>query len=128
MGGKDTGRTGTVADARRVDEVVVFQRLEADQLRRITDLLLADTRRRTAAQGITLDVAPEAVDRLADRGHQPDFGARPLRRVIQRELDTPLSRLLLQGGVQRGDTVVVTVRDGGLEFEVAPAREPARQG
>ncbi|CAA9253506.1 MAG: ATP-dependent Clp protease ATP-binding subunit ClpA [uncultured Blastococcus sp.] len=111
----------------RVDEVVVFQRLEADQLRQITDLLLEDTRRRTDAQGITLDVAPEAVMWLADHGHQPDFGARPLRRVIQRELETPLSRLLLQGGLQRGDTVRVVVRDERLDFEVAGDRAPAGQ-
>ncbi|MGY1722965.1 ATP-dependent Clp protease ATP-binding subunit [Blastococcus sp. SYSU DS0533] len=111
----------------RIDEVVVFERLEPDQLRRITDLLLEETRRRTSAQGITLEVAPEAVEWLADHGHQPDFGARPLRRVIQRELDTPLSRLLLQGGVQRGDTVRVVVGDGGLDFEVAGYREPAGQ-
>jgi ATP-dependent Clp protease ATP-binding subunit ClpC len=81
-----------------------------------------------SAQGIEAEFTPEAVDWLAERGYEPSFGARPLRRVIQREVDNPLSRLLLDGRVRRGQRVRVTVRDGGLDFEVVESREPAASG
>src|SRR3954452_1891564 len=102
----------------RIDEIVVFQQLEGAQLRQITDLLLEETRRRMRAQGIELEFATEAVDWLAEHGYQPEFGARPLRRAIQRELDNRLSRLLLEGQVHRGQRVRVVVRDGDLDVEV----------
>ncbi|GAB3346845.1 ATP-dependent Clp protease ATP-binding subunit [Modestobacter lapidis] len=103
----------------RIDEIVVFRQLETEQLTRITDLLLDETRRRLAAQDITLEVAPEAVTWLAERGHEPTFGARPLRRAIQREVDNPVSRLVLGGGLRAGQQVVAAVGDGGLEFAVS---------
>jgi ATP-dependent Clp protease ATP-binding subunit ClpC len=109
----------------RIDEVVVFQQLETDQLRRITDLLLEETRRRMRAQDIDLEFDDEAVGWLAERGHEPEFGARPLRRVIQREVDNPMARLLLDGRVRRGQRVRVAVREGALDFDVVDTREPA---
>jgi ATP-dependent Clp protease ATP-binding subunit ClpC len=112
----------------RIDEIVVFRRLEPEQLRQITDLLLEETRRRMRAQDIEVEFTPEAVDWLAEKGHEPEFGARPLRRVIQREVDNPMSRLLLDGRVHRGQRVRATVRDGGLDFEVVETPEPAGAG
>ncbi|MCS0636964.1 ATP-dependent Clp protease ATP-binding subunit [Streptomyces sp. LP05-1] len=109
----------------RIDEIVVFRRLDEEQLRRITDLLLEETRRRTRAQGVTLEVAPEAVDWLARHGHQPEYGARPLRRTIQREVDNRLSRLLLDGALPAGSRVRVTV-DG--EDRLAFGAEPPAEG
>ncbi|WP_236827666.1 MULTISPECIES: AAA family ATPase [unclassified Blastococcus] len=103
----------------RIDEIVVFRQLERTQLERITDLLLEETRRRLRAQGIELDVSPEAVSWLAERGFEPQFGARPLRRAIQREVDNRLSRLLLDGRVRSGQRVHAVVGDGRLDFEVA---------
>ncbi|MEE1755351.1 ATP-dependent Clp protease ATP-binding subunit [Streptomyces sp. SP18CS02] len=111
----------------RIDEIVIFQRLSEEQLRRITDLLLEETRRRMRAQGVSVDFAPEAVDWLARRGHQPEYGARPLRRTIQREVDNRLSRLLLDGGLPKGARVRVTVEDGELSFPVEGA-EAGRAG
>jgi len=102
----------------RIDEIVVFQQLDAGQLRRITDLLLEETRRRLKAQDIDIEFDDDAVDWLAQRGHQPEFGARPLRRVIQREVDNRMSRLLLEGGVRRGQRVRVGVREDALQFDV----------
>jgi ATP-dependent Clp protease ATP-binding subunit ClpC len=110
----------------RIDEIIVFQALETEQLRQITDLLLEETRRRMRAQDIEVEFDEAAVDWLAERGYQPEFGARPLRRVIQREVDNPMSRLLLDGRLTRGGRVRVTVRDGALDFGVAD-REPAAQ-
>ncbi|WP_409329319.1 ATP-dependent Clp protease ATP-binding subunit [Trujillonella humicola] len=112
----------------RIDEIVVFRQLEPEQLRRITDLLLEETRRRMAAQDIALEFAPEAVDWLAERGHQPEFGARPLRRVIQREVDSPMSRLLLDGRVRRGRRVRVSAGEGHLEFSPVEEQDDGAPG
>jgi ATP-dependent Clp protease ATP-binding subunit ClpC len=103
----------------RIDEIVVFRQLETEQLTRITDLLLEDTRRRLAAQDVTVEFTPEAVAWLAERGHEPAFGARPLRRAIQREVDNRLSRLLLGGELGAGQRVTVGVADGELDLRVA---------
>jgi len=100
----------------RIDEIVVFRQLTGDQLRRITDLLLERTRRLLHAQGITVEFTDPAVDWLAERGYQPEYGARPLRRTIQREVDNQLSRLLLDGRVGEGGRVTVDVEDGRLAF------------
>ncbi|HEU0088040.1 MAG TPA: ATP-dependent Clp protease ATP-binding subunit [Pseudonocardiaceae bacterium] len=102
----------------RVDEIVVFHRLDAEQLREITGMLLEETRRRLHAQDVSLDVAPEAVDWLAQRGYQPEFGARPLRRTIQREVDNPLSAMLLDGRLGPGQQVGVGVLADQLSFTV----------
>ncbi|MBY8341782.1 ATP-dependent Clp protease ATP-binding subunit [Streptomyces spinosirectus] len=103
----------------RIDEIVVFRRLTGDQLRQITNLLLEKTRRLTQAQGITVEFTDAAVDWLAERGHQPEYGARPLRRTIQREVDNQLSRLLLDGRIQEGGRVTVDMTDNHLEFRTA---------
>ncbi|MEU6082549.1 ATP-dependent Clp protease ATP-binding subunit [Streptomyces sp. NPDC047108] len=98
----------------RIDEIVIFRQLTDEQLRRITDMLLDETRRRLRAQDVTVDFSPEAVDWLAHRGYQPEYGARPLRRTIQREVDNHLSRLLLSGRLQPHTRVMVDVAEGKL--------------
>jgi ATP-dependent Clp protease ATP-binding subunit ClpC len=65
---------------------------------------------------------------LAEKGRQPEFGARPLRRAIQREVDNPMSRLLLDGRLHRGQRVRVVVREGHLDFEVVETKEPVTVG
>jgi len=100
----------------RIDEIIIFRQLETDQLRQITELMLGETRRRLANQNVTLEISTEAVDWLADKGFQPEFGARPLRRTIQRELDNRLSKLLLSSDLKPGQTVKVDVSDGKLVF------------
>jgi ATP-dependent Clp protease ATP-binding subunit ClpC len=104
----------------RIDEIITFRRLEPDQLRRITGLLLEDTKRRMHAQDIDLDFTPEAVDLIADRGHEREFGARPLRRTIQRMIDNQLSRLLLDGQIRPGQQINVAVHGGEIAFEPSP--------
>jgi ATP-dependent Clp protease ATP-binding subunit ClpC len=104
----------------RIDEIIIFRGLDRVQLRQITALLLEQTRRRLRAQNVTLTLTDAATDWLANRGYQPEFGARPLRRTIQREVDRKLSRTLLGGQINPGDTVTVDVRDGALDFEVQP--------
>ena len=101
----------------RIDEIVVFRQLTGDQLREITKLLLERTRRLLHAQGVAVDFTDSAVDWLAERGYQPEYGARPLRRTIQREVDNRLSRLLLDGRIADGGRVTVDTEAGGLTFK-----------
>ncbi|WP_055590471.1 ATP-dependent Clp protease ATP-binding subunit [Peterkaempfera griseoplana] len=105
----------------RIDEIVIFQRLAEDQLRQITDLLLEETRRRLRAQDVAIEFTPAAVDWIARRGHQPEYGARPLRRTIQREVDNRLSRLLLDGKLTAGERVRVDVDADELTFDATRA-------
>ncbi|MEV4708047.1 ATP-dependent Clp protease ATP-binding subunit [Actinoplanes sp. NPDC049316] len=102
----------------RIDEIIIFRQLETEQLRRITEMLLEETRRRLHAQDVGLELTPAAIDWLAGRGFQPEYGARPLRRTIQRELDNRLSRMLLGADLTPGQTVHVGVEDDRLTFEV----------
>ncbi len=103
----------------RIDEIIIFHGLSDTQLRQITELLLEQTRRRLHAQNITLDVTDAAADWLARQGYQPEFGARPLRRTIQREVDNRLSHMLLDGQLKPGQVAHVDVRDDQLAFTVS---------
>jgi ATP-dependent Clp protease ATP-binding subunit ClpC len=103
----------------RIDEIIIFRQLETEQLRRITEMMLEETRRRLHAQDVRIELTTAAVDWLADKGFQPEFGARPLRRTIQRELDNRLSSLLLSADLAPGQLVTVDVADGRLDFQVS---------
>ncbi|NUS13508.1 MAG: ATP-dependent Clp protease ATP-binding subunit [Streptomyces sp.] len=109
----------------RIDEIVVFRQLDAEQLQQITDLLLEQTRRLMRAQGVAVEFTDSAVEWLAEHGYQPEYGARPLRRTIQREVDNELSRLLLDGRLGEGGRVTVDTADGRLVFAARGGRGPA---
>ncbi|MET7786798.1 ATP-dependent Clp protease ATP-binding subunit [Streptomyces sp900116325] len=98
----------------RIDEIVIFRQLADQQLRQITNMLLDDSRHRLRAQDVTVDVTLAAVEWLAQRGYQPEYGARPLRRTIQREVDNRLSRMLLDGSLQPHSRLRIDVADGEL--------------
>src|SRR5215213_3157219 len=102
----------------RIDEIIVFRALTKEQIADIARLLLDRTRRRLRAQDVELEFTQEAVDLVAAEGFDPEFGARPLRRTIQRKVDNELSRMLLEGSLNSGDRAVVGVEDGNLGFEV----------
>ena len=111
----------------RVDEIIVFQPLDESQLREIVGLLAANVTRRLAESGITLELTDEALTLLAREGYDPVYGARPLRRAIQRRLENPLARRLLAGEFTEGDVVRVDVSpDGELTFNgsAEPAAPP----
>jgi ATP-dependent Clp protease ATP-binding subunit ClpC len=113
----------------RIDEIVVFRQLDEAQLRQITSLLLEETGRRLHAQAVTIEFTAGAVGWLAARGFQPEFGARPLRRTIQREVDNRLSSMLLDGRLLPGQHVTVTAEGDALAFRVSerdPAQVPAQ--
>jgi ATP-dependent Clp protease ATP-binding subunit ClpC len=101
----------------RIDEIIVFRALTKEQIADIARLLLERTRRRLRAQDVELEFTQEAVDLVATEGFDPEFGARPLCRTIQRKVDNELSRMLLEGSLNSGDRVVVGIEDGKLSFE-----------
>jgi ATP-dependent Clp protease ATP-binding subunit ClpC len=103
----------------RIDEIVIFAKLEHEQLHQITDLLLNGSRNRLHALGIEVDFSAESVDWISEHGHQPEFGARPLRRTIQREVDDRIADLLLDDELTKGGRVRVDVADGALSFQVS---------
>jgi len=103
----------------RIDEVIVFRALTKEQVVQIAGLLLDKVARRLRAQHIEVQFNDEAVEYLAERGFDPEFGARPLRRTIQRQLENELSKLLLEGKLSEGDSVAVGVKDGRLSFDVS---------
>ena len=102
----------------RVDDVVVFTPLSRSQLARIVDLQVDLLRRRLADQGVAITLTDVARAYFADAGYDPVYGARPLRRLIQRSLETQIGRRLLAGDVGRGDTVVVDAAEGKLTITV----------
>jgi len=114
----------------RVDEIIVFRPLDESQLRQIVGLLVAGVERRLSETGISLDVTDAALSLLAREGYDPVYGARPLRRAIQRQLENPLARRILSGDFGAGDTVRIDVGpEGGLTFngsaEPAPTLRPS---
>jgi ATP-dependent Clp protease ATP-binding subunit ClpB len=110
----------------RIDEIVVFEPLTRDQLGEIVELQLARLRTRLADRGIALELTDEATEQVADAGWDPTYGARPLKRAIQRLVENPLALRLLEGDFHDGDTVRVDLGgDGELTFGRAGAAEPA---
>ncbi|HYL52155.1 MAG TPA: ATP-dependent chaperone ClpB [Acidimicrobiia bacterium] len=102
----------------RVDEIVVFHRLSEEDIERIVGLQVELLRARLAERGLNLELTPSAVHWIAQTGYDPDFGARPLKRVLQREIADPIALELLKGTYQQGDTITVDARpDGGLVFD-----------
>jgi ATP-dependent Clp protease ATP-binding subunit ClpB len=98
----------------RLDEIILFNRLGRNEMRRIVDIQLRQLEKLLAERKITLHVDDQAKVWLANTGYDPVYGARPLKRVIQRELQNPLATMLLAGTIKDGDTVEVTVREGHL--------------
>ena len=101
----------------RVDEIIIFSNLTVEDVERIVDLQMAEIADRLHEQGLQVELTDEAREWLAREGFDPQFGARPLRRALQRHVESPLSVQLLRGEFQRGGLVVVDVGEDGLLFE-----------
>ncbi|QEW03713.1 ATP-dependent Clp protease ATP-binding subunit [Microbacterium lushaniae] len=98
----------------RIDEIVLFRKLDLPQLRQIVRLMLGATEGRLAKREITLEVTGAAADWLAEHGYEPEYGARPLRRLIQREVDDRIADLFVTGALADGGAVTVDAADGEL--------------
>jgi ATP-dependent Clp protease ATP-binding subunit ClpB len=101
----------------RVDEIIIFDRLTEDDLKKIVEIQLRRLSKRLEQQKITLKLSDSAKQLLAREGYDPVYGARPLRRTIQKEILDPLSIDILEGKVREGQTVYVNAKDGALEFQ-----------
>jgi ATP-dependent Clp protease ATP-binding subunit ClpB len=106
----------------RVDDVMVFSRLTREQIRQIVDIQLEQLKRRLADRRISLELTDQAKDHLAAEGYDPVYGARPLKRMIQRLVADPLALKLLAGELGDGDTVVVDLTGGELSFSAGTLR------
>ena len=102
----------------RVDEIVVFEQLNNNQLLQIVDLMLNDTQKILADKNIILNISAEAKKFLLDKGTDIKYGARPLRRAIQRYLEDELSDMILRSELQNGDTISVSLEEDHLKFNV----------
>jgi ATP-dependent Clp protease ATP-binding subunit ClpB len=102
----------------RIDETVIFNRLGKSEIGRIVDIQLAHLTARLAERKITLKVTDAAKELLGERGYDPQFGARPLKRTIQSDLENPLAKLVIAGKIREGDTVTanISASGDGLEF------------
>ena len=109
----------------RIDEVVEFHALTRDQLGEIVELQLRRLRDRLADRGLDLELTDSAKELVAEAGWDPTYGARPLKRALQRLVENPLALRLLEGEFAEGDTVRVDAQNGELAFVKAEAAEPA---
>ena len=109
----------------RIDEIVEFEPLTREQIGEIVELQLERLRSRLAERGIRIELTNAAKEQLAEAGWDPTYGARPLKRALQRFVENPLALRLLEGDFEEGDTVRVDVEDGELRFAKAPVAEPA---
>jgi ATP-dependent Clp protease ATP-binding subunit ClpA len=107
----------------RIDEIVIFQRLTPEHLASIVDIQLDKVRVRLAGQGFRLEVTDSAKEYLAKKGYEPQFGARPLKRTIQREIHDPLAVKILAGEFHPGETILVDLDDDRLSITSALMEE-----
>ena len=102
----------------RLDEIIMFKPLTKENIGNIVDLMMADLNRRLADQEIRLELTDEAKSYIIDGGYDPVYGARPLKRFLQKNVETLAARMILSGNVQTEDTIVIGLKDGKLAAEV----------
>ena len=101
----------------RIDEIVVFAPLEKQDVEKIADIMLKNLEKRLEEHGITLEIDKEAKAYLVDKGYDKEYGARPMRRTIQRRVEDKLSEEILLGNVKENSVVKISLKDGELSFE-----------
>ena len=102
----------------RLDEIVIFNALSREMMKEIADIQVRRLQARMAENGLTLDIAPSATTHLAERGYDPAYGARPLKRIIQREFENPLAEKILEGSFPPGCVVTAEAQRGKVHFSV----------
>jgi ATP-dependent Clp protease ATP-binding subunit ClpB len=109
----------------RIDDIVVFHSLTRDQIKQIVRIQLERLQKRLAERKIELELSDAAIQHFAEAGYDPVYGARPLKRLLQRELETALARQIVAGKIQDHSRVFVDYRNGQLTFEAQPLAEAA---
>jgi len=109
----------------RVDEIVLFKGLTLEEIEQVVDLLSADLQRRLSDRQVKLELTPAARKFIAEKGYDPHYGARPLKRFLQRELETKIARQLIAGGILEGATVRVDVEGNELSVQTKNPKEKA---
>ena len=99
----------------RLDEIIMFKPLTKSNIDGIIDLLAADVNKRLAEKELSIELTEEAKGFIVEGGYDPMYGARPLKRYLQKNVETLAAKLILEGNVGRGDTIVIDVADGKLE-------------
>ncbi len=102
----------------RLDEIIMFKPLTKENISGITDLIIADINRRLKDKDLTVELSQEARDYVIENGYDPQFGARPLKRYIQKNVETLVARIILEDKVKEGDTILITMRMGRLDAAV----------
>jgi len=105
----------------RIDDIVVFQPLSREQVSEIASIQFDVLRARLADQDIDIELTADAIDTLVEEGYDPVYGARPLKRVIQKRIENPLAQRILAGDFPPGSTVRITMTDGDFRFQSAKA-------
>ncbi len=111
----------------RIDETIVFAHLSKEEIRQIVDLMLKDLFKRLAEKELNIDVSDEVKDYLAENGYSEAYGARPLRRLIQRKMEDSLAEEILSGKYGKGDTIKVSLVDGKITFDKASKTKRAKK-
>jgi ATP-dependent Clp protease ATP-binding subunit ClpB len=104
----------------RIDDIIVFHSLELPQIKRIIEIQLKRLSKLLADRGLTIEISDAAKEQLAREGYDPAFGARPLKRALQREIVDPLAMALLEGKFSAGDVVFANMRDGKIDLSLEP--------
>ena len=107
----------------RLDETIMFKPLTKDNIGHIVDLLLKGLNKRLADQELTVELSPAAKQFVIEGGYDPVYGARPLKRFVQKEVETSTAKLILGGQVSEGDTILLDVENGGLSAMIKPGVE-----
>ncbi|MBI3924522.1 MAG: AAA family ATPase, partial [Armatimonadetes bacterium] len=112
----------------RIDETIVFHGLDKKQLKQIVEKMLVDLRKRLSERSMTVELTDRATDWLVDHGFDREYGARPLRRLIQREIENVLAKKVLAREYEEGDRITVHLDGGRLAFERTPLANPVPVG
>lgn len=106
----------------RLDETILFKPLTKDNIYDIIDLLVKDVNKRLADREIQIVLTEAAKNYIVEGGYDPNYGARPLKRYLQKHVETLAAKLMLQGNVGAEDTILIDVADGGLTAQIAESR------
>ena len=112
----------------RLDEIIIFDILTPETIRSIVEMQVEEVQKRLAGKDIILTVTAEVYDFLAKEGYDPKFGARPLKRIIQSKILTPVASMMVGQGILRGGTVKVSMKKGELSFDVTKRALPKTGG